>query len=104
MVQDGRAFLGQLAERFDLQLVYAFGSRASEVLAWVNGLGEAPLTAGESDVDIGVKSRQALSVEQKVRIAIALEDKLGVARADLVCLEQADAVLAADIIGGERVC
>jgi hypothetical protein len=43
----------ELAARFNLQIVYAFGSRAKEVAAW--SVPQWPLPVSDSDVDIGVK-------------------------------------------------
>jgi len=42
-------------------------------------------------------------VEAKVRLAIALEDLLGVGRVDLVCLPEVDPFLAANVVRGERL-
>ncbi len=99
-----RLSLRQLCESFGVDILYAFGSRAGEVRAWLEG--EAgTLAPGPSDVDIGVKpvSGTRLSVHDKVRLAIALEDLFGVHRVDLVSLDDADPFLAAEIIRGERL-
>jgi len=42
-------------------------------------------------------------VQQKVRLAIALEDLFDVGRVDLVCLPEADPFLAANVVRGERL-
>ncbi|MBC7225856.1 MAG: nucleotidyltransferase domain-containing protein [Thermoflexales bacterium] len=96
--------LQQLCESFGVDILYAFGSRAGEVRAWLEGKADA-LAPGPSDVDIGVKPARGvhLSVHDKVRLAVALEDLLGVHRVDLVSLDDADPFLAAEIIRGERL-
>ena len=56
-------------------------------------------------MDIAAKflSGAEVTVEQRVEVAIALEDLLGVDRVDLVDLDQADAFLAANAIRGSRL-
>lgn len=94
----------QLCESFGVEVLYAFGSRAGEIRAWLEGKIPA-LNPGPSDVDIGVKPAQGirLSVHDKVRLAIAQEDLFGVHRVDLVSLDDAAPFLAAEIIRGERL-
>ncbi len=102
---EGRAkALADLCRQFGIEILYAFGSRAREVKEWVEGKAEA-LPPGPSDVDIGVKEKPgvSLSVHDKVRLAIALEDLFGVSRVDLVCFSEADPFLAANIVRGERL-
>ncbi len=96
--------LEQLCRRFQVVILYAFGSRAREVRDWLAGE-RSDLSPGPSDVDIGVKAAPGirLSVHDKVQLALALEDLFGVSRVDLVCLEDADPFLAANIIRGERL-
>ncbi len=96
--------LQRICETFGVDILYAFGSRAGEVRAWMEG--EVPtLPPGPSDVDIGVKPARGvrLSVHDKVRLAIALEDFFDVHRVDLVSLDDADPFLAVEIIRGERL-
>jgi hypothetical protein len=45
----------------------------------------------------------AMSVREKVNLAMDLEEMLGVGRVDLVILSEADPFLAANIIRGERI-
>jgi uncharacterized protein len=96
--------INQLAQHYGVAILYVFGSRAQEVLAWVNDQ-KSDLAPGPSDVDIGVKALPgvAWAVAQKVALAIALEDMLGVNRVDLVVLDTADPFLAANVIRGERL-
>ena len=94
--------LRKICEQFDVSILYVFGSRAGEVFRWMKGDLET-LPPGPSDVDIGVKTPagRKLSVREKVLLAIALEDFFGVNRVDLVCMEQADPFLAANIVRGK---
>lgn len=90
-----------LARQYDLIAVYAFGSRAQEVAAWLDG---APLVIPpSSDVDIGVLPAPGrhLTAKEKVTLALALEDLFGVGRVDLVVLPEAPPFLALDIVCGE---
>ncbi len=96
--------LRQLCQQFKIDIVYAFGSRAGEVKAWLEGVCST-LPRSSADVDIGIKPARGvkLSVHQKVNLALALEDWLGVTRVDLVCLAEADPFLAANVVRGERL-
>jgi predicted nucleotidyltransferase len=96
--------IAELCHRFGVVILYAFGSRADEVLAWVGGTRNAMSDSG-SDVDVGVKLAlgTALDITAKVHLALAIEDLLGVDRVDLVVLDEADPFLAANIIRGERL-
>lgn len=96
--------IAELCRASAVGILYAFGSRGEEVLAWVRGERET-LSPGPSDVDIGAKLLRGreLTVRQKVELAIALEDLLGVNRVDLVVLDEADPFVAANVIRGERL-
>lgn len=98
------AFLAALCDRFGVDVLYAFGSRATDVLRWRDGeLRELPPSA--SDVDVGALATGGvpLDLEAKVALAQALEDALGVPRVDLVALADADPFLAANVVRGERL-
>lgn len=97
-----RAALEALCRQYNLQILYAFGSRGKETYAWLAEDGTT-LSPGASDLDIGVKPAEAITVRQKVELAIALEDLFGVNRVDLVVLPEADPFLAANVIRGERL-
>jgi len=58
-----------------------------------------------SDIDIGAKAMGGViwSVEEKVRLALALEGLLECPRVDLVVLDHADPFVAAAVIRGERL-
>ncbi len=89
-----------VAEKYRLQLVYAFGSRAAEALDVIEGR-EEHLAATPSDLDIGVKSEKKLSVEEKVEIAIFFEDIFDLSRVDVVVIDEAPVFLAFEIVTGE---
>jgi predicted nucleotidyltransferase len=96
--------LQRICERFRLQILYVFGSRAEQARKWLFGELDG-LEPGPSDVDVGVKTseREELTVENKVNLALALEDFFGAYPVDLVSLNDADPFLAANIIRGERL-
>ena len=91
-----------IGSRYDIAALYAFGSRAEEIAAKVQGKEISPESL-LSDVDIGVqlKPSRYFSAKERVRLAIELEDVLGVNRVDLLILNEADPFLALDIIRGE---
>jgi predicted nucleotidyltransferase len=97
-------FWADLAKRYHLQVIYAFGSRAREVAA----LGADPrsiLPVSASDVDIGVKPKPGCRLDplEKVDIAQEIEDALSVPKVDLIVVPEVDPFLAANIIRGERL-
>ncbi len=96
--------LNQLCERFGVDILYVFGSRSSEVKAWLN-VDSQVIGDSISDVDIGVKPLTSVrfGIDEKVSLAQALENLLGVGRVDLVSLYEADPFVAANIIRGERL-
>jgi hypothetical protein len=95
----GNAIQG-LASAYDLQIIYAFGSRAAEARDFMAGtIGR--LTPGSSDLDIGVKSARRLIVQEKVEIAVFFEDLFGVPRADVVVIPEVPITLAFRIVTGE---
>lgn len=71
--------------------LHVFGGQAGEVAAWVEGERQT-FERGPSDVDVGVRPipGMSLAVEEKVRLAIALEDLFDVRRVDVVSLSEAD--------------
>ena len=92
--------LESLADKYHLQLIYAFGSRAKEVLHRVKEK-RSPSASSKSDLDIGIKSEKRLNVEKKVEIAIFLEDLFDVPRVDVVEISEAPIALALEIVQGE---
>ncbi|MEW6231781.1 MAG: nucleotidyltransferase domain-containing protein [Chloroflexota bacterium] len=93
--------LRAIGDRYKVAALYVFGSRAAEIAGRVRGRVVSSCYP-ESDVDIGVQlaSGHRLSARDRVRLAIELEDLLGVQRVDLVVLPEADPFLALDIIRG----
>jgi len=89
--RDLRSRFESFCRHHQVEILYAFGSRAHEIHHAIEGGGglepEQP-----SDVDIAVKlSRdRMLSVREKAELAVALENLMGVNRVDLVILSQAD--------------
>jgi predicted nucleotidyltransferase len=103
-IEAHREALARTCQRFHAATLYVFGSRAGEAAAWMEGV-ERAFEHGPSDLDVGVRPvpGKSLSVEEKVRLAIALEDLFGVGRVDVVCLPEADPFLAANVVRGERL-
>ena len=97
--------LSQIAVKFDLDIIYAFGSHAKEVSEWVKGKRSVFSVEPSSDLDIGVRlcPGRRMSVKEKVDLALALEELFAVNRVDLVVIQEADPFLAANIIRGERI-
>lgn len=97
--------LNQIADKFGLDIIYAFGSHTKEVAEWLKGEMSALSIPPLSDVDIGVKpsSGRQLSVKEKVRLGMALEDLFSANRVDLVVITEVDPFLAANVIRGERI-
>jgi len=97
--------LYQIAMKYDLDIIYAFGSRSKEVAEYVKKrrieLSVSPL----SDVDIGVKPGlgKRLSIKEKVHMSLELEDFFGANRVDLVVIPEVDPFLAVNVIRGERI-
>ena len=92
--------IGQIAAKYGLQIIYAFGSRAKEALEVVEGRIER-LSSAPSDLDMGVKPERPLTVQEKVEIAIFFEDLFDLPRVDVVVLPEAPVSLAAEIVLGE---
>lgn len=105
VMSDRKETLKQIAEGFDIDIVYAFGSHAKDAVRWIAmELAELKVPSF-SDVDIGVKPPfgKGLSAREKVELIIALEDFFSVNRVDLIVIPEADPFLAANIIRGERL-
>lgn len=99
-----RLKIAQLCEKFGIEILYAFGSRAREVCAAVEGVADLE-ESSLSDVDMAMKllPDRKMSVREKVELAMNLEDLLGVGKVDLVLLSEADPFIAVNIIRGERL-
>ena len=90
----------EIADRYGLQIIYTFGSRAKEALGIVEGEIEH-LYAKPSDLDIGIKPEKSLKVEEKIEIALALEDIFELSRVDLIVIPDIPTFLALEIVTGE---
>src|SRR5665648_313470 len=90
--------LRDMLGRYRLTAIYVFGSRATEIAARVTGAPSADHS--DSDVDIGVQPTRDTrpSAEQRVRLALELEDRFAVARVDLVVISEANAPLAGNVV------
>ncbi len=102
MKEDLKNRLEEMARRYNLEEVYAFGSRVKEVAARLRN--ETACAAyPESDVDIGVRIKGGVKLgpSKRVQLALEIEDLLGASRVDLVILQEADPFLAVEIIRGE---
>ena len=89
-----------LAAKYNLRIIYAFGSRAKDTLHMIEGR-MSSLPCSSSDVDIGIKAERPLTVEEKVEIALFFEDLFKVNRVDVVVLPEAPVFLALEIVSGE---
>lgn len=88
------------AEKHQIQLIYAFGSRAKEIARLLeNSL--SPAERSRSDLDIGIKAKSPLNMDAKVDIAVFFEDLFDVPKVDVVALDEAPVFLALEIVEGE---
>lgn len=96
--------LGKLCDQFEVDILYLFGSRAEEVKGWFANQ-QTILDDSSSDIDVGVKPLPGITftLDDKVHLAMALEDLLDTSRIDLIYLPDADPFLAANVIRGERL-
>ncbi|MFO7979748.1 MAG: nucleotidyltransferase domain-containing protein [Candidatus Aminicenantes bacterium] len=89
-----------LADKYHLQLIYAFGSRAKEISQIIHQ-NEHQTAAANSDLDIGIKPEKSLNAQEKVKIAIFFEDLFDVPKVDVVEIPGAPITLALEIVQGE---
>lgn len=96
--------LNDLAERYHFSDLYVFGSRAEEIAGRLTEATPPPFHP-ESDVDIGVQPKRGhkLSAEDKVELALALEDLFEAGRVDLILLPEAGVFLALEAIKGDLI-
>jgi len=102
MSADLTEHIASIAARFDVEVIYVFGSRQKEITALVHG-GPQQDPLPYSDVDVGVQPTlgRHLSARERVHLACAFEDAFGVERVDVVILPEAHALLAAEVVRGE---
>lgn len=103
-MEDRLCRISALCERYHIESLHVFGSRAREVTEWVEGKRVA-LARSCADVDIGTLPRDGrkLSIREKSAIATELEEIFQAGRVDLIVLPEADPFLAANVIRGERL-
>ncbi len=96
--------LAEICDRFALDALYLFGSRAREATEALRE-GRSLPPSKPSDLDVGVLLMEGCRLEprERVRLMAALEDLFGVGRVDLVVLSESSAFLALDVIRGELV-
>ncbi len=92
----------QLCGKFQVKAMYVFGSRSAEIFQAVQD-DSLEIQPSQSDLDIGVLTRSPLPIDEKVSLALELEELFNAPRVDLVVLQEVDAFLAANIIRGERI-
>jgi hypothetical protein len=94
--------LAGIADRFDIDALYAFGSRAGEALAHVGGTGRFVPT-GTADLDIAALPREGRrwTADERVLLVAALEGLFPAPRVDLVVLPEAPPFLALAGVCGE---
>jgi predicted nucleotidyltransferase len=99
-----RSRLESFCNQHHVGILYVFGSRGAEIRKMLDeDAGVEP--AKSSDVDIAVKlsGDRTLSVREKTELSVTMENLLGVDRADVILLSEADPFLAVNIIRGERL-
>lgn len=101
---DYQVQLKKICKRYHVESVYVFGSRADEIRRFLDGK-DKRLLPSQSDVDVGVKIEKgvSLTVREKVRLGIELEDLFDVNRVDLLVISEVDPFVAANIVRGERI-
>jgi predicted nucleotidyltransferase len=96
------AAVAAIAARFGIDVLYAFGSRAREALAHLDGRGA--FAAGRtSDLDLAALSApgRIWDVDERVLMTAALEDVFPAPRVDLIVLSEAPPFLALAAESGE---
>ena len=96
--------LADIALRYRLIVIYAFGSRADQIAEPLRDGGAEERDSG-ADLDIAVLPLPGhpLRASARVSLALELEDLFDVCRVDLVILPEADPFLAANIVRGARL-
>jgi len=99
---EAAAQVAAIAARFGVDVLYAFGSRAREALAHVNGRGTFA-AGGTSDLDLAALPEEGRlwSLDERVLMTAAFEDMFAAPRVDLMVLSEAPAFLALAAVSGE---
>lgn len=96
--------LAEIAARYRLDAIYAFGSRVDEIVARVAGQW-SPSAHPTSDIDIGVLPQRGALVDPWERggLVADLETAFDAPRVDVVIAPEASPFLALEVIRGERI-
>ncbi len=92
--------LQEIAAKYYLEIIYAFGSRAREAFDFADGKIDR-LAPTSSDLDIAIKAGKHLTVQEKVQISLELEDLFDVSRVDLIVLDEIPTFLALEAVTGD---
>lgn len=94
--------LRAVAERFGVDALYGFGSRAIEALSFVEGRGGFD-AAHSSDLDVAAlpATERTWDAAERVALVDALEHVFAARRVDLVVLPEATAMIALAAVSGE---
>ena len=96
--------LQKLCQEYGIAGMYAFGSRAAEIRAIVDGTGQVdPVITSDADIAVRMLPGVTLPIRKKVELVIELEKVFGFEKVDLNMLSEADPFLAANVIRGERI-
>lgn len=95
----------QIAEKHNLDIIYAFGSLAQQAAEYVKDISKGIETDSLSDLDIGVKPKpeKYLAINEKIQLSLDFEELFKAKRVDLIVIPEADPFLAANVIRGERI-
>lgn len=94
--------INRIAEKYHIQVIYAFGSRAKEINLLIQGK-KRTLPRSHSDLDIGIKTGHPLNVKDKADIAVFFEDLFEMPQVDVVVISEAPIPLAYEIVTGELI-
>lgn len=94
--------IGKVCKKYQIKILYVFGSRGMELFQFIHD-DSTSLSASQSDLDIGVLTQSAFSIEEKVNLTIDFENLFSNQKVDLFILQEVDAFLAANVIRGERI-
>jgi predicted nucleotidyltransferase len=92
----------QICVKHKVKVLYVFGGRSPEILPLLQNDAHG-IQPSQSDLDNGVITHSPFSVDDKLNLALELEELLNVPRVDLCILQEVDVFLAANIIRGERI-
>jgi len=93
--------LEQLFVSHELRIVYAFGSKAERLHAFILGI-QSELDLSGSDIDLAVlpKDGRSFRLRNQIELGCEIEDLLRISGVDIVNLNQAPPALAAQAVMG----